>query len=73
MQLSQDDLLYSLVGHRLYPVGVTLIFSYLCRLLFGGSKYLISILLGVFRKMKNFSGMKIMWIFLGVITKLDYI
>ena len=47
--------------------GGTIIFSYICRLqpFFGGSKF------GFFRKMNIFGGMKILWIFFGVITKLD--
>ena len=28
---------------------------------------------GVFKKNEYFGGMKILWIFLGVVTKLDYI
>ena len=52
----------------------TLIFSYTRRL---GSFFWFEILnfnifLG-FQKNKYFWGMKILWIFLGVITKLDYI
>ena len=39
---------------------------------FFGSKFWNSIFLGVFRKINIFWGMKISWIFLGVIKKLDY-
>ena len=34
-------------------------------LFFGGSKFLISIFVGVFRKLNIFVGMKILWIFFG--------
>ena len=40
---------------------------------FLGSKYLISIFFLVFRKVDIFWGIKILRIFFGVITKLDYI
>ena len=39
---------------------------------FGGFKILNLNYFGVFRKLNIFGGMKILWIFLGVITKLDY-
>ena len=47
--------------------GGTLIFSYIRRLgsFFWGSKFLISIFLGDFRKINIFGGMKSLWIFLG--------
>ena len=45
----------------------------LARVIFGGSKFLISIFCWVFRKIKRFWGMKILCIFLGVITKFDYV
>ena len=41
--------------------------------IFWGSKFWISLFLGVFRKTKFFGGMEILWIFFGVTTKLDYI
>ena len=46
--------------------GGTLIFSYLRRLgsFFGGSKFLISIFWGVFRKITIFRGMQILWIYI---------
>ena len=40
---------------------------------FWGSKFWISIFIGVFRKMNIFWGMQILWIFFGVITKLGHI
>ena len=40
---------------------------------FLGFKILYFNILGFFRKMNIFWDMKILWIFLGVITKLDYI
>ena len=54
--------------------GGTLIFSYIRRL---GSSYLGFKVLNfnifwAFRKINIFLGMKILWIFFGVITKLDY-
>ena len=50
--------------------GGTIIFSFIRRLApFWGSKFWISIPLRVFRKMKIFWGMKILWISFGVITK----
>ena len=54
--------------------GGTLIFSCICRLgLFWGVQiFLISIFLGGFRKLNFFGGMKILWIFFGIIIKLDY-
>ena len=55
--------------------GGTLKFSYIHRLgtFFWGLKILnFDIYLG-FQKNKYFWGMKILWIFFGVITKLDYI
>ena len=57
----QGDLIYhTCVGSGLGP--------------FLGSKFLISFFFGGgVRKMNIFLGMKILWIFLGVITKLDYI
>ena len=50
----------------------TMIFSYIRRLgsFFGGFKILNFIIFWGFKKM-NFLGMKILWIFLWVITKLD--
>ena len=53
--------------HTKFHGGVTLIFSYICRLgsIFFGSKFLISIFFGVFRKINIFLGMKIVWIFFG--------
>ena len=39
---------------------------------FGGFKILNFNIFGVFRKLNIFGGMKILWIFFGVITKLDY-
>ena len=57
--------------------GGTLIFSYLHRLgsIFGVQKFdsHYFLFLGFFRNMNIFWGMKILWIFFGVITKLDYI
>ena len=56
------------------PQGGTLVFSYIRRLgSFFGFKILNFIIFGVFRKMSIFGGMKILWIFVGVIAKLDYI
>ena len=56
------------------PRGGTLIFSSICR---HKSCFRFKILnfniLSVFRKINIIGGMKILWIFLGVITKLDYI
>ena len=40
---------------------------------FLGSKFWISVFLGVFRKMNIFLGMKILWKFFGVTTKLTFI
>ena len=55
------------------PSGDTLIFSYIRRLWpFLGFKILNFNILGDFQKKMNiFGGMKILWIFLGVITQLD--
>ena len=55
-------------------VGGTLILLYVyvgSGLIFRGFK--ISIILGVFRKMNILLGMKILWMFCGVITKYGYI
>ena len=62
---------------RMPPPGVgggTLIFSYKRRLgsFFWVQNFEFQYFWG-FRKMNIFWGMKILWIFLGVITKLDYI
>ena len=44
------------------------------RVIFGGFKILNFIIFGSFQKNEFFFfGMKILWIFFGVITKLDYI
>ena len=53
----------------------TLIFSYIRRheYFFFWFKILKFSFFQVFRKMNIFLGMKVLWIFLGVITKLDYI
>ena len=54
--------------------GVTLIVSYIPRLeSFFGFKILNFSIFCVFRKAHIFGGMKILWIFWGVISKLDYI
>ena len=54
--------------------GVTLIFSYILRLgHFWGFKNLAFNIFGGFQKKNVFWGIKILWIFWGVITKFDYI
>ena len=54
--------------------GGTLIFSYIHMIgSFFGFKILNFNIFGVFRKINIFWGMKILWKFLGVITKMDYI
>ena len=59
-----------------YPPGGggTLIFLHTRRLglFFLGQNSEFQYFLGVFRKINIFWGMKILWIFLGVITKLSY-
>ena len=54
--------------------GGTLIFKYIRRLrpLFGFNLLNFNIFWD-FKKMNIFGGMKVLWIFLGVITKFDYI
>ena len=55
--------------------GDTLIFSYIRRpgLFIGVQNFEFQYFGGVFRKQNIFGGMKILWIFFGVITILDYI
>ena len=54
--------------------GGTLIFTYIRRLgSFLGFKILNFNIFGGVQKNEYFCGMKILWIFLGAITKLDYI
>ena len=53
--------------------GGTLIFSYIRRLgsFLGGSNFEVPFFWG-FKKNENFWGLKVLWIFFWVITKLDY-
>ena len=55
--------------------GGTLIFSYIRSLgsFFGVQHFESQYFFRFSEKCKNISGMKILWIFFGVITKLDYI
>ena len=55
--------------------GGTLIISYIRRLgsFLGVQNFEFQYFLGFSEKNNNFLGMKILWIFFGVITKLDYI
>ena len=54
--------------------GFSLIFSCIRRLqlFLGVQNFEFQYFSGVFRKLNIFGGMKILWIFFGVITKLDY-
>ena len=57
------------------PQGGTLIFSYIRSLgsFFGVQHFESHYFFQFSEKCKKISGMKILWIFFGVITKLDYI
>ena len=66
--------LNSFVLLEFLALGGTLIVSYIRRLGSSlGFKILNFNIVWVFRKMNIFGGMKILWIFFGFITQLDYI
>ena len=58
---------FEFLGPQHGAPGGTLIFSYMRRLgsFLGGQNFEFSIFLGGFRKMNNFLGIKILWIFFG--------